>query len=59
VSFSAYASKQLANLIAGKRLADGDLPIFSSPLPSHPLRPLRRLGQHALYSYFALRDKFV
>ncbi|WP_024303553.1 FAD-binding oxidoreductase [Pseudogulbenkiania sp. MAI-1] len=59
VSFSAYASKQLAALIAGKRLADADLPIFSSPLPSHPLRPIRRLGQHVLYTYFSLRDRFV
>jgi glycine/D-amino acid oxidase-like deaminating enzyme len=59
VSFSAYASKQLATLIAGKHLADADLPIFSSPLPSHPLRPIRRLGQRALYTYFAVLDKIA
>lgn len=57
VSFSAYASKQLATLIAGKQLADSDFPIFSSPLPSHPLRPIRRFGQRLLYSYFALQDR--
>lgn len=56
VSFSAYASKQLANLISGKGIAEKDIPIFSSPLPSHPLRPIRRLGQHALYRYFEILD---
>lgn len=56
VSFSAYASKQLAGLIAGEANVAADLPIFSSPLPSHPLRPIRRLGQRALYSYFQMLD---
>ena len=56
VSFSAYASKKLAALIAGGTIAESDLPIFSSPLPSHPLRPIRRLGQRALYKYFQLLD---
>lgn len=56
VSFSAYASQQLANLIVGKGVDNPDIPIFSSPLPSHPLRPVRRLGQHALYRYFEVLD---
>jgi glycine/D-amino acid oxidase-like deaminating enzyme len=56
VSFSAYASKQLAALIAGETLEEADLPIFSSPLPGHPLRPIRRLGQRALYKYFQVLD---
>ena len=59
VSFSAYASKQLANLISGKGIAEAELPIFSSPLPSHPLRPMRRLGQHALYRYFEILDQIM
>ncbi len=56
VSFSAYASKQLANLISGKGIKEKDIPIFNSPLPAHPLRPIRRLGQHALYRYFEVLD---
>ncbi|MGB1110112.1 MAG: NAD(P)/FAD-dependent oxidoreductase, partial [Gammaproteobacteria bacterium] len=56
VSFSAYASKKMAQLIAGEVIAEGDLPIFTTPLPSHPLRPLRRMGQRALYGYFKLLD---
>ncbi|WP_229884078.1 NAD(P)/FAD-dependent oxidoreductase [Roseobacter sp. MH60115] len=57
VSFSAYASQQLANLISGKGVSEPDIPIFNSPLPSHPLRPVRRLGQHALYRYFEILDR--
>lgn len=56
VSFSAYAAQQLANLISGKGVAEPDIPIFNSPLPPHPLRPIRRLGQHALYRYFEVLD---
>nr|WP_299245077.1 FAD-binding oxidoreductase [uncultured Halomonas sp.] len=56
VSFSAYASKKLAALIAGETIPESDLPIFSSPLPTHPLRPIRRLGQRALYKYFQVLD---
>ncbi|OXY80922.1 NAD(P)/FAD-dependent oxidoreductase [Oceanimonas doudoroffii] len=56
VSFSAYASRQMATLIAGGKIKEADLPIFSSPLPSHPLRPLRRFGQRALYKYFQVLD---
>lgn len=57
VSFSAYASRQLAALIAGQSLPERHLPIFNSPLPAHPLRPIRRMGQHLLYKYFQVLDK--
>lgn len=57
VSFSAYASRQLAALIAGQSLRESHLPIFNSPLPAHPLRPIRRMGQHLLYKYFQVLDK--
>ncbi|MBF7053035.1 FAD-binding oxidoreductase [Halomonas sp. KAO] len=56
VAFSAYASKKLATLIAGGKIPESDLPIFSSPLPAHPLRPIRRMGQRALYKYFQMLD---
>ncbi|MCJ8286270.1 FAD-dependent oxidoreductase [Halomonas sp.] len=56
VAFSAYASKKMAALIAGESLKEADLPIFNSPLPGHPLRPVRRLGQRALYRYFQVLD---
>ena len=56
VAFSAYAAKELATLVAGKTVSDPDLPVFTSPLPTHPLRPLRRFGQHLLYRYFSLLD---
>ncbi|MCP4077681.1 MAG: FAD-binding oxidoreductase [Gammaproteobacteria bacterium] len=58
VSFSAYASFKLAELIAGKPGQKNDLPIFTSPLPKHALQPFRRLGQHLLYSYYKHYDKF-
>jgi len=56
VSFSAYASFKLAELIAGKSSKDNDLPIFTSPLPKHPLQPFRRFGQRLLYRYFKYLD---
>ncbi len=59
VSFSAYAAFNLARLVAGKKVDDADLPIFTSPLPGHPLRPLRRTGQRLLFLYFSLADRLL
>ena len=57
VSFSAYAAKKLARLVAGKPIKEGDLPIFTTPLPSHVLRPFRRIGQRLMFYYFNRLDK--
>lgn len=56
VSFSAYASYKLAELIAGKKHENGNLPIFTSPLPRHFLQPFRRPGQRVLYTYYKYLD---
>jgi hypothetical protein len=34
-----------------------DLPIFTSPLPTHPFAPFRRLGRHMLYRWYHMRDE--
>lgn len=57
VSFSAYAALNLAKLVAGIKPDDDDLPIFTSPLPGHPLRILRRPGQRLMFHYFNALDK--
>ncbi len=57
VAFSAYAAKMLAKLVADKKYEKSDLPVFTSQLPSHPLRPFRRFGQRLLYGYFNVIDK--
>ena len=57
VSFSAYAAKKLAQLVAGKPIKESDLPIFTTPLPSHILRPFRRIGQRLMFRYFNMLDK--
>lgn len=57
VSYSAQAGRRMAQMIAGKRFKGQDLPIFSSPLPGHPLAPFRRLGQRVLYRWYHLRDE--
>ncbi|MCP4933917.1 MAG: FAD-binding oxidoreductase [bacterium] len=57
VSFSAYAAKKLAQLVSGIPIKETDLPIFTTPLPGHILRPLRRTGQHLLFGYFSMMDK--
>lgn len=56
VSYSARAGQHLADWIAGKG-RNLDLPIFTTPLPKHPLAPFRRLGQSALYRWYWLRDE--
>lgn len=57
VAFSAYAASRLAMLVAGKTIAESDLPIFTSPLPTHPLRPFRRMGQRLLFHYYNHLDR--
>jgi taurine dehydrogenase large subunit len=57
VMYSAQAGRRMAQLVAGKG-KELDLPIFTSPLPSHGvLTPFRRLGQRAMYMWYALRDE--
>ncbi|MBA1156850.1 NAD(P)/FAD-dependent oxidoreductase [Microvirga mediterraneensis] len=56
VMYSAQAGRRLAQLVAGEPPID--LPIFRSPLPSHgPLTPFRRIGQRAMYHWYALKDE--
>ena len=57
VSFTAYAAKKLAQLVAGKPIGERDLPIFTTPLPGHVLRPFRRMGQRLMFRYFNILDK--
>jgi glycine/D-amino acid oxidase-like deaminating enzyme len=68
VSFSTWAGKRLAGLVAGKRV-DSDvlkLPIYHSPLEfpnafgrfqSEKLAPFRRLGQSVLYKWYWFKDE--
>jgi taurine dehydrogenase large subunit len=57
VMYSAQAGRRMAQMIAGK--GQGlDLPIFTSPLPSHGvLTPFRRLGQRIMYHWYYLKDE--
>lgn len=57
VMYSAQAGRRMAELIAGKSLAD--LPIFTSPLPGHVFAPFRRLGQRMLYGWYYARDEIL
>jgi taurine dehydrogenase large subunit len=57
VSYSAQAGRRMAEMIAGKTLKAHDLPIFTSPLPTHPLAPFRRMGQRMLYRWYYMRDE--
>jgi glycine/D-amino acid oxidase-like deaminating enzyme len=68
VSFSTWAGKRLAELVAGKNV-DSDvlkLPIYQSPLEfpnafgrfrSEKLAPFRRLGQSVLYKWYWFKDE--
>jgi glycine/D-amino acid oxidase-like deaminating enzyme len=58
VMYSAQAGRRMAQMITGK--GQGlDLPIFTSPLPSHGiLTPFRRTGQRAMYVWYYLNDEF-
>ena len=57
VSYSMQAGRRMAQMIAGQKFAGQDLPIFTSPLPGHPLAPFRRIGQRMLYRWYQLRDE--
>lgn len=59
VSFSAHAGRRMAEQIAGMANPVSNLPIYNSPLPGHPFAPFRRLGQHMLYRWYALRDEVL
>jgi taurine dehydrogenase large subunit len=47
----------MAEMIAGKNFKGQDLPIFTSPLPTHPFSPFRRVGQRMLYKLYQSRDE--
>jgi glycine/D-amino acid oxidase-like deaminating enzyme len=57
VSYSAQAGRRMAEMIAGRPFAHQDLPIFTSPLPTHPFSPFRRIGQRMLYRWYQMRDE--
>ena len=68
VSFSAHAGRRMAERIAGKQGKVFELPIYKTPLEypnafnlvrSQALAPFRRLGQRALYRWYALRDEVL
>jgi glycine/D-amino acid oxidase-like deaminating enzyme len=57
VSYSAQAGRRMAEMIAGKNFKGQDLPIFTSPLPTHPFSPFRRIGQRILYKLYQSGDE--
>ncbi|MEH2510126.1 glycine/D-amino acid oxidase-like deaminating enzyme [Nitrobacteraceae bacterium AZCC 1564] len=57
VSYSAQAGRRMAEMIAGRNFKGQDLPIFTSPLPTHPFAPFRRIGQRMLYRLYQARDE--
>ncbi|MBI5129287.1 MAG: FAD-binding oxidoreductase [Rhodopseudomonas palustris] len=57
VSYSAQAGRRMAQMIAGQHFKGQDLPIFTSPLPTHTFEPFRRLGQRMLYRWYHMRDE--
>ncbi|WOC16231.1 NAD(P)/FAD-dependent oxidoreductase [Pseudochrobactrum sp. MP213Fo] len=63
VMYSAQAGRHVAAMMAGKSQGKGqnlDLPIFTSPLPSYGmLTPFRRIGQRAMYHWYALKDEVL
>ncbi len=52
VSFSAWAGKQMADLVMEKSV---DSPLLT-PLPNFPFAPFRRMGQRFFYQYGRLKD---
>ena len=60
VMYSAQAGRRMAQLVAGKKDKAFNLPIFTSPLPSHGiLTPFRRLGQRMAYVGYYLQDEIL
>lgn len=57
VCFSAQAGRRMAEKIAGVSGVSHDLPIFSTPLPTHALAPFRRVGQRLLYGWYHMQDE--
>ncbi len=57
VSYSAQAGRRMAEMIGGRNFKGQDLPIFTSPLPTHPFAPFRRIGQRMLYRLYQARDE--
>ena len=59
VSYSAQAGRRMAEMIGGRAFKGRDLPIFTSPLPTHPFTPFRRIGQRILYRWYHTRDEAI
>lgn len=59
VSYSAQAGRRMAEMIGGRAFKGQDLPIFTSPLPTHPFTPFRRIGQRMLYRWYHARDEAI
>lgn len=61
VMYSAQAGRRMAQLVAGDKSDKAfELPIFTSPLPSHGvLTPFRRLGQRFAYIWYQLNDEIL
>ena len=60
VMYSAQAGRRMAQLVAGEKDKAFDLPIFTSPLPSHGLlTPFRRLGQRMAYVWYYMNDEIL
>jgi taurine dehydrogenase large subunit len=60
VMYSAQAGRRMAQLVAGKKDEAFNLPIFTSPLPSHGLlTPFRRMGQRMAYVWYYLKDEVI
>lgn len=59
VSYSAQAGRRMAEMIGGRAFKGRDLPIFTSPLPTHPFTPFRRIGQRMLYRWYHARDEAI
>ena len=58
VMYSAQAGRRMAQMVAGHSVRTLELPIFTSPLPSHGiLTPFRRIGQRAMYILYYLKDE--
>ncbi|WP_286234840.1 NAD(P)/FAD-dependent oxidoreductase [Thalassotalea sediminis] len=56
VSFSAQAGKRLADKVAGAQVPN--IPLYTSPLPTFPFAPLRRVGQWGYFQYGKIKDKY-